>query len=213
MENKKTNLKNLLTIIGILVIVNFAGHFFFKRFDLTADKRYTLSQTTLNIIKEVKEPLYIDVYLDGDFPGEFKKLQNETRQLLEEYKAQNSNIIFQFENPLKDEEKKNSKIKSLFIKGLTPLNVLVEEKGKQSQVMAFPWAVALYNGKEKNIQLLRNMIGGTTAEKVVSSVQHLEYAFTDAIDKLIKKSTKDNYLNIIQLIKNVYNYIIKRYCV
>ena len=190
MENKKTNLKNLLTIIGILVIVNFAGHFFFKRFDLTADKRYTLSQTTLNIIKEVKEPLYIDVYLDGDFPGEFKKLQNETRQLLEEYKAQNSNIIFQFENPLKDEEKKNSKIKSLFIKGLTPLNVLVEEKGKQSQVMAFPWAVALYNGKEKNIQLLRNMIGGTTAEKVVSSVQHLEYAFTDAIDKLIKKNQK-----------------------
>ena len=82
MENK--NLKNLLTILGIIVVLNFAGHFFFKRFDLTADKRYTLSQTSLNIIKEVKEPLYVDVFLEGNFPGEFKKLQTETQQLLED---------------------------------------------------------------------------------------------------------------------------------
>ncbi len=101
MENKKSNLKVLLTTIAILVVLNFAGNFFFKRFDLTADKRYTLSQTSLNIIKEVKEPLYVDVFLEGNFPGEFKKLQTETQQLLEEFKAYNSNIIFQFVNPLR----------------------------------------------------------------------------------------------------------------
>jgi len=77
MENKKPNLKNLLTIVGILVVLNFAGNFFFKRFDLTTDKRYTLSETSLNIIKEVKEPLYVDVFLEGNFPGEFKNYKQK----------------------------------------------------------------------------------------------------------------------------------------
>ena len=75
MENKNPNLKNLFTIIFIIMVANFAGHYLFKRFDLTEDKRYTLSQTSLNIISEVKEPLYVDVFLEGNFPGEFKKLR------------------------------------------------------------------------------------------------------------------------------------------
>ncbi|NBU81133.1 MAG: gliding motility-associated ABC transporter substrate-binding protein GldG, partial [Flavobacteriaceae bacterium] len=85
----KNNFKKILFTFGILVVLNLAGHFVFKRFDLTADKRYTLSQTSLNIVAQVKEPLYIDVFLEGDFPGEFKKLQTETQQLLEEFKSQN----------------------------------------------------------------------------------------------------------------------------
>ena len=133
MEHKKPNLKNLLTIIGILVVVNFAGNFFFKRFDLTADKRYTLSETSLDIIKEVKEPLYVDVFLEGNFPGEFKKLQTETQQLLEELKSQNSNIIFQFVNPLEDEEQRDKTMQSFIERGMTPVNVTVNDKGQQTQ--------------------------------------------------------------------------------
>jgi gliding-associated putative ABC transporter substrate-binding component GldG len=190
MNTNKQDLKKVLTLVVGLLLLNFASHFFFKRFDLTADKRYTLSQTTLDIIKNVKEPLYIDVYLDGNFPGEFKKLQNETQQILEEYKAYNSNIIFQFENPLEDEEKSESKVKSLFLKGLTPVSVSVDDKGKQSQTMVFPWAIAHYKSKDMNVQLLKNMIGASTSQKVVSSVQHLEYAFTDVIYKLSKAKQK-----------------------
>ncbi len=133
MENKKLNLKNLFTIIGILMVLNFAGNFFFKRFDLTADKRYTLSSTSLNIIKEVKEPLYVDVFLEGNFPGEFKKLQTETQQLLGEFKAYNSNIIFQFVNPLEKEENREQIMQKFYDRGLTPLNVTMNEKGKQTQ--------------------------------------------------------------------------------
>lgn len=190
MNTNKQDLKKILTLVVGLLLLNFASHFFYKRFDLTADKRYTLSQTTLDIIKNVKEPLYIDVYLDGNFPGEFKKLQNETQQILEEYKAYNSNIIFQFENPLEDEEKSESKVKSLFLKGLTPVSVSVDDKGKQSQTMVFPWAIAHYKSKDMNVQLLKNMIGASTSQKVVSSVQHLEYAFTDVIYKLSKAKQK-----------------------
>ncbi len=190
MENKKNNLKNLFTIIGFLVVVNFAGNFFFKRFDLTADKRYTLSATSLNIIKEVKQPLYVDVFLEGNFPGEFKKLQTETQQLLGEFKAYNSNIIFQFVNPLEKEENREQIMQKFYDRGLTPLNVTMNEKGKQTQEVVFPWAVVTYGNKSTKVPLLKNMMGASTAQKVVSSVQHLEYAFANAFNTVSKKREK-----------------------
>ena len=73
---QQTNLKSLLFTVGILILLNAVGSKFFHRFDLTQDKRYTLSQTSLNILKDVKDPLIIDVFLEGQFPGEFKKTAN-----------------------------------------------------------------------------------------------------------------------------------------
>lgn len=196
MEHKKSNLKVLLTTIAILVVLNFAGNFFFKRFDLTADKRYTLSKTSLNIIEEAKEPLYVDVFLEGNFPGEFKKLQTETQQLLEEFKAYNSNIIFQFVNPLEKEEERETVMQSFYERGLTPLNVTLDEKGKQTQEVVFPWAVVTYGNKSTKVPLLKNMMGASTAEKVVSSVQHLEYAFANGFNTIIK--TKEKKIAIVK---------------
>lgn len=190
MENKKSSIKNLLTIIGILVVINFTGYFFFKRFDLTADKRYTLSQPSLKILKEIKEPLYVDVFLEGNFPGEFKKLQTETQQLLEEFKAYNPNVIFQFVNPLDKEEDREKTMQKFYDRGLTPLNVTVNEKGKQTQEVVFPWAIVTYGNKSNKVPLLKNMMGASTAEKVVSSVQHLEYAFANAFNSVSKKKDK-----------------------
>lgn len=189
MKSMKANLKNLLTIIGILVVINVISHFFFKRIDLTADQRYTLSETSLNIIKEVKEPLYVDVFLEGNFPGEFKKLQTETRQLLEEFKAYNSNIVFDFVNPLEDGDETET-MQQFLDRGLTPINVTLDDKGKQTQEVVFPWAVVTYGNKSTKVPLLKNMMGASTAEKVVSSVQHLEYAFANAFNTVAKSKEK-----------------------
>ena len=188
--NKKNNLKTLLLTFTVLLIVNGIGSQFFHRFDLTKDKRYTLSPTSLAIIKEVKEPLIIDVFLKGEFPGEFKKLQTETQQLLEEFKAYNSNIVFQFVNPLENEEERDTIMQSFADRGLTPLQVTIEDKGKQTQEAVFPWASATYNGRSVKIPLLRNMMGASTAEKVVSSVQHLEYAFANGFNTVAKSKQK-----------------------
>lgn len=181
---KKSNLKSLLSIIIVLLILNGIGHFFFHRFDLTKDKRYTLSETSLNIIKQVKNPLSVKIYIQGELPSEFKRLQQETRQLLEEFQAYNSNIVFEFVDPLEDEDRSMDNIKELYRKGLTPVNITVDDKGKQSQAMVFPWAIAVYDNKEVNIPLLKNIMGASTTEKVIGSVQHLEYSIADAINKI-----------------------------
>ena len=190
MKTANNNIKKIALTIGFILILNLASHFLYKRFDLTADKRYTLSQTSLNIVAEVKEPLYIDVFLEGDFPGEFKKLQTETQQLLEEFKSQNSNVIFQFVNPLENEEERDSIMQSFIQRGLTPVNITVNDKGQQTQEVVFPWAIATCGNRSVKVPLLKNMMGASTAEKVVSSVQHLEYAFANAINTVSKDKQK-----------------------
>lgn len=186
----QNNTKKLALIVVGLLAANIIGNFFFFRLDLTQDKRYTLSKTSLSIIEEVKEPLIIDVFLKGDFPGEFKKLQTETQQLLEEFKAYNRDITFQFVNPIEDETEQEAIMQSFMERGLTPINVSVNEKGKQSQAMVFPWAIVTYKGKSTKVPLLKNLIGASTAEKVNSSVQHLEYAFANAFNTVVKDKQK-----------------------
>lgn len=224
---KKKSLRQLAVTVIVLLVLNFAGSFVFKRFDLTHDNRYTLSETTLSLVENVDEPLYVDVFLEGEFPGEFKKLQDETRQLLEEFHAYNSNIKFRFFNPLGDsvaDEEKFLLIYNLFkldntirseeeereIKksiygitdldkaifesfkgnGLMPISVTMDYRGKQTQEMVYPWAIATYGNKSTKIPLLKNQIGASTAEKVESSVQHLEYALADGLNKITKEKEK-----------------------
>ena len=186
----QNNLKKLGLIVVGLLAANIIGNFFFFRLDLTQDKRYTLSKTSLSILEEVKEPLIVDVFLKGDFPGEFKKLQTETQQLLEEFKAYNRDITFQFVNPIEDETEQEAIMQSFMERGLTPINVSVNEKGKQSQAMVFPWAIVTYKGKSTKVPLLKNLMGASTAEKVNSSVQHLEYAFANAFNTVVKDKQK-----------------------
>lgn len=181
---KDKNLKSLLLIVLLIVVANIVSNFYFHRFDLTKDKRYTLSQTSLDIVKQVQNPLSIKIYMQGELSAEFKRLQQETQQLLEEFQAYNKNIFFEFVDPLKEEETSMENIKELYRKGLTPVNITVEDKGKQSQSMVFPWAIAVYNNKEINIPLLKNRMGATITEKVIGSVQHLEYSIADALNKL-----------------------------
>ncbi len=195
-----TATKNRLKSVGItivtLLVLNTIGSFFFYRFDLTKDKRYTLSPTSLHILRQVKNPLYIKVYMQGELPSEFKRLQTETRQMLEEFQGYNSNIVFEFIDPLEDEATSMDNSKELYRKGLTPINISVDDKGKQSQAMVFPWAIAVYDNNEVNIPLLKNIMGASTTDKVIGSVQHLEYSIADALNKIT--TTKQKKIAIIK---------------
>ncbi|QOG00810.1 gliding motility-associated ABC transporter substrate-binding protein GldG [Flavobacterium sp. MDT1-60] len=184
------NIKILGITVFVLIVLNVLGTLFFHRFDLTKDKRYTLSETSLQIIKQVKNPLSIKIYMQGDLPADFRRLQLETKQLLEEFQAYNSNIVFEFVNPMENEDESMEIVKSLYQKGLTPINITVDDKGKQSQAMVFPWAIAVYDNKEVNIPLLKNIMGASTTEKVIGSIQHLEYSIADAINKITKAKQK-----------------------
>jgi ABC-2 type transport system permease protein len=137
------------------------------------------------VINNVNAPIVVDVFLSGDdFPSEFRRLQKETKQLLEEFASKNSNIIFNFINPLADESTRDQNIQQLTERGLTPMQLSVQESGKASQSIIFPWALASYNDETVIIPLVKNKIGASQQELVTNSVQHLEYAFADGFNKL-----------------------------
>lgn len=173
-----------------LVAVNILSSFLFERFDLTEDKRYTLSEQAKEIIGKANSPLIIDVFLQGDFPSEFRKLRNETRQLLEEISAFNPNIKFNFIDPLAEGGDANSIASQFYEMGMTPARINVVENGRSSESIIFPWAMANYGQETVIIPLLKNKLGATSEERVSSSVQQLEYAFADAISKLVSPKKK-----------------------
>ena len=185
--------KSFLSIgkaILALVVINVLGHYMYTRFDLTEDKRYTLSQPAISSVQDFENPVIIDVLLDGNLPPEFIKLKGETQQLLEEFASENKNIKFNFINPLEEAEASENIIAELRKLGLTPANVTIEENGKVSQEIVFPWAMVNYNNTTIKVPLLKNKLGASTEERVNNSVQHLEYAFADAFVKLNIKEKK-----------------------
>lgn len=187
---QKNDIKLLIRLLVALVVLNVIGTFVYKRFDFTQDHRYTLSASTVGIVDQVLEPVVIDVYLKGNFPLEFRRLQNETKQLLEEIQSRNSNIKFRFVDPNEEGPNKKEVVEKLYNFDLKPVTITVSDKGAQSQQLVFPWALVTQGEKVARVQLLKNMMGANTEEKVVSSVQHLEYAFAEAINKVTQEKYK-----------------------
>jgi len=174
-----------LILVIALIAINVVSGAFYKRFDLTTDNRYTLSESATQIIEAIESPIRIDVFLKGeDFPSEFRRLQNETKQLLEEFAALNNNIVFNFINPLEDESTRERNIQQLTQRGLKPMQLSVQESGKSTQAVIFPYALASYNEQTVVIPLVKNKIGASQQELVNNSVQNLEYTFADGFSKL-----------------------------
>ncbi|MBU2904350.1 gliding motility-associated ABC transporter substrate-binding protein GldG [Arenibacter algicola] len=186
----KKSLLSIIRAVLLLLVVNILASFFYARIDLTEDGRYTLSKAALNSVGVFSAPVIIDILLDGNLPPEFIKLRVETRQLLEEFASENNNIKFNFVNPLEGASQIEGVITDLQALGLTPTNVTVEQNGKVSQEIIFPWAMVNYNNSTVKVPLLKNKLGATTEERVNNSVQHLEYAFADAFTKLNIKEKK-----------------------
>ena len=81
-KNKFNSFLQLFSAIIIVVLINVIGNYVFHRFDLTAEKRYSLSAATKKLLKELDDVVYFKVYLEGEFPAGFKRLRSETKEML-----------------------------------------------------------------------------------------------------------------------------------
>ncbi|MCL6266208.1 gliding motility-associated ABC transporter substrate-binding protein GldG [Flagellimonas myxillae] len=176
-------ISTLVVLVAVLAI-NFVAGFVYTRFDLTEDKRFTLSEPTLDLVQQFESPVIVDVLLDGEIPPEFSKLKTETIQLLESFRSRNKHIRFNLVDPLEDETQTKQTIADLQRIGLTAANVTVEENGKMSQELVFPWAMVNYQNQTVKVPLLKNKLGSSMEDRINNSVQQLEYAFADAFTKL-----------------------------
>ena len=191
----------------LLLAINYIAQQWHSRIDLTQDKRYTLSETTRKTLSQIQQPLVIDVLLKGNIPTEFKKLQTEAIQLLEEYTAANDHLIVNFVNPLEDEPNADAAIQNLINNGLQPLQIAQTEAGKSSVEYIFPWAVISDGKRVEKVRLFIDKLGTTDQERVQNSVQRLEYNLTDALHKFtVKKQKKIAILRSNGTLEDVYLY-------
>jgi len=179
--NKKV--KNSLLLFISLVVVNVCTQSVYKRIDLTADQHFTLSEASKEIISKVNETLFITVYLDGEFPSEFKRLQLETRQHLEELAAENAHIKIKFESP-------DQQVDALIKRGMIPSKLTVEEAGKFSEAIIFPWAEISYQKKSTIVSLLSTTTLTSQEEQLQNAIENLEYRFSNAINLITKTTQK-----------------------
>ena len=175
--------KHTIYLLVALVLLNIASQSYYKRIDLTSDHRYTLASITKEIILNVNKEIIITSYLEGDFPSEFKRLQIETRQFLEELSSENSFIKTQFIRPDNQRER-------LIKAGMIPSQLTVKENGKLSNTIIFPWAEITYKNKTTIVSLLSNGMVQTQEDQLETAVENLEFSFVSAIDKLQEQKQK-----------------------
>ena len=185
---KQDSIFQLIVTISIIVLFAVASNYLFTRIDLTSDSRYTLSSHTKELIKELDDIVYFKVYLNGDLPAGFKRLENATHEILDDFRAYGKdNVQFEFINPSEssDQKTRNEIFKQLYQKGLDPTNLQVKEKGGgNSQKIIFPGVIVSYRGMEIPVNILKNYMGYSPEGNLNASIQALEYELTFAIHKL-----------------------------
>lgn len=128
----------VLLIFVILVVVNILSDRFFLRIDATADKQYTLSNATKNILRELDEPVTITAYFTEDLPADLIKTRRDFQEMLVEFEnASKGKVAYQFIDPGKDQETEQRTVRE----GIQPVIVNVREKDQVKQQKAYLGAI------------------------------------------------------------------------
>ena len=191
MENKRKNIKrneitSLIIILIVIVLANIIGSFIYTRIDLTSEKRYTLSDTSKEILKKLDDYVYFRVYLEGEFPAGFKKLRKETKEMLDEFRAYSKFIDYEFINPSEsnDQAERQETYKLLWQSGLNYYTETVQTNNGLQQIIIWPGVILSYRENELPIDLLSGQSGQSQETVLNNSAQDLEYKLISAIKEV-----------------------------
>ena len=182
-ERSKVWIEALLSI-AFFVLLAFLSSFVFKRFDLTEEKRHTLTPTTIKLVESLNDVVYIKVFLEGDFPADYQRLSQAVKEKLDEMRAYGGDKIqYEFINPSDAPDKKSREAMygELVEKGLQYSALQIRNKDGVSEKIVFPGALISYKDKEVPLQILQNQQRVTDAEMINRTINNLEYALVNAI--------------------------------
>lgn len=180
---KKSHILQLVLGLVIIIFLNVIGYFFFARIDLTQEKRYTLSESSKKLMSNLEDIVFIRCYLEGDIPSEYKKLRNETKEMLDQFRAYNPDIEYEFVDPngFENAKDKNEFYQRLFEKGFSPLLTTSTSNNSQVQQYIFPYLEITYKGRTTIVPLISSKNGFSSDGIVNASIENLEYNLYTAI--------------------------------
>jgi ABC-2 type transport system permease protein len=186
-KNRNNSLFKLFGWILFLMLIIFLSNQYFKRFDLTDDKRYSLSDSTKKLLAHLPGQIQITVYLKGDMPAGFERLSKSTKELLDEFKVYSGDKLqYIFVDPAagKSDSDKTNFYQQLSKEGLQPTNVQVNGSDQYSSKIVVPGAMIYYGKEQAPVNLLVNEMGLEAQDALNVSVSQLENQFSQAIQIL-----------------------------
>ena len=166
-----------IVVLVALVVINLLMSYIVWRWDMTDDKRYSISAPTKALLQDLDAPLTITLLLDGEMNAGFLRLQKATQELVEElgvYAAGGYQLLGAPEQ--------------LTTNGYGNLEPTVvherTHKGQTAQTIINPYAIVQYHDRSQVVTLLKNQRGQSGEENLIHSIENLEFAFAEAIRSL-----------------------------
>ncbi len=187
-RSKKTyaSLVTVLLLVGIIIAINVIGNYFYETFDVTEEKRYTLTTNSRAFVAELQDELFVKVWLAGDLPSGFERMRERTEEILRELRQINPGLSFEFRNPNKgDREAVNRLREELNKDGMRPITLRIQEQGETVDKIIYPY-VQIYRGKENiSINLLSSEGAGFQSEETINeAIGMLEYNLVNGMRSL-----------------------------
>ncbi|MEK7253346.1 MAG: gliding motility-associated ABC transporter substrate-binding protein GldG [Bacteroidota bacterium] len=186
-KNKRTqSLLSLALVLGIALFANILGNAFFTHVDLTEEKRFTLTEPTRELVRNLDDVVYIEVMLEGEFPAGFKRLQRSVKELLDEFRSLSGYVEYDFRDPNEGTaEQVAARREELAKDGIAPTNLTIKDTEGREEKLIYPYAKVNYKGRLAVVDLLEEQgAGANPEEKLNTSISHLEYNFANALHKL-----------------------------
>ncbi len=177
----------LLIIINVLANARFGDTPLYGAMDLTEDKRFTLTDNTLQQLNELDEPLFVRVLLTGELPADFQRLADKVEETLIDFAGHNDLLEYEFVDPLSGTaEQRTERQKNLAEEGIVPETVYsAESAAERSATVVYPYAIFYYGGRTRIVPLLQAAPRGFSGLRQLNKAEALlEYNFSRAIEGL-----------------------------
>jgi ABC-2 type transport system permease protein len=185
-------LRLLLVLLGV-VALNVLASFVYFRIDLTEDRRYSLSEATENLLGNLEQEVFVDVYLDGDLPAGFQRLQNAIRETLDEFRDRaGTRLTYRFIDPAAttDPKARAALYDTLAAQGIVPTNVVEGGTDNRRERLIFPGAILRYGARETAVLLLKGNVARSAQENLNLSAENVEFNLATALRELTRTEKK-----------------------
>mgnify|MGYP000288950575 CR=1 FL=1 len=188
----KPQMKKMVLLMAGLFVLNFLSGAWFFRIDLTTEKRYSLSPISKQLIRQLEAPLKVDIFLEGELPPGFRKLQQALVEKIQDINAYSDyRIRYELVDPyalVSTSEEQKQLFDRLVSLGLKPTDLRLQRDEGTVSKLIFPGAVIKYKDYDLGINLLKNNPSIAAEENLNHSVETIEYELMRAFQVLLDDS-------------------------
>ena len=189
---KRLFIRIFLSLLTLLLFNLWVANQFF-RIDLTEDKRFTLQPATKELLRDINQPLTIEILIDGDLPAGFERLKRSVVETIEEFNIYaTQEIAYFFSDPsgAEDSKTRQENYDYLMQQGFEPTRIFDNENGKQIQKVLFPYVIIRYNDRAAGVRIFKQTQGVAPQEQLNHSIEGVEFELAVGIQRLANINRK-----------------------